>query len=113
MQVTGAARLLRPAAVYLSHPILRGGCYLSLKPHFISPVERVKNAEPVMPINLSGWTPGSGRPHTQFSIFRLATRENSLVLLVTRIAPSARACAAIIMSNAPMGCPCRSRSDRI
>lgn len=50
---------------------------------------------------------------TQFSTCRPGTRSNSRVLLVTRIQPSARACAASHRSLLPMGWPCFCKVARI
>ncbi len=52
-------------------------------------------------------------PLTQFSIFKLATRLNSFVLFVTRTAPILWACAAIYISNEPIGLPSFSNLERI
>ncbi len=55
--------------------------------------------------------PPSGR--AQSSTGRFSTRQNSLVLFVTRVSPSALACAAISKSMGPMGIPFRPRSALI
>ncbi len=49
----------------------------------------------------------------QSSTGRFSTRQNSLVLFVTRVSPSALACAAISESMGPMGIPFRSSSALI
>jgi hypothetical protein len=51
--------------------------------------------------------------YTHVSIWSPSTRPNSRGLLVTRVTPRLRACAAISMSIAPIGVPCRSRAARI
>ena len=50
---------------------------------------------------------------SQFSTLRADTRLNSATLSVTQTAPSARACAAISMSCAPIGVPFFSSATRI
>ena len=52
-------------------------------------------------------------PYCQSSTARSGTRSNSRTLLVTSVAPSALACAAISRSLWPIGWPMRSRSFRI
>lgn len=49
----------------------------------------------------------------QFSTSRPVTRSNSSVLFVTRVKPSARACAAMKRSLAPISAPRRFKSARI
>lgn len=53
------------------------------------------------------------RPSTQFSRSRPGTRSNSPTLLVTRVRPALRACAAMWRSLTPMGRPVFSRAERM
>ncbi len=49
----------------------------------------------------------------QLATFSPLTLLNSLTLFVTKVTPSERACAAIMRSIAPIGCPACSSSQRI
>jgi hypothetical protein len=79
----------------------------STKSKSLIPKDRNPEPRPAMEPRASH-SPGllPGRPHpSQFSTLSTGTRLNSATLSVTHTASRARACAAISMSCAPMGCP--------